>query len=274
MQKIDRLGWADGICFTSYGLRIGIRVNDPAVLERLGDHLPPGWKPAPSPIVDRLYSLRVGGAGPSANIRRFNMLYVGAGRLARTSEIEELFEPLENDLQMFVAEWARRRVFVHAGVVGWKGKAILIPGRSFSGKTTLTTALVRAGATYYSDEYAVLDDQGRVYPFPRRLSIRKEDGSPFYRCSPEELGCRIGTSPLPVGMVVVTHYEPGAHWRPRRLSPGRAALALLDNTAPARRRPTDVLATLHQVVAHAPTLKGVRGPAEATVETLLERLGR
>src|SRR5439155_21927898 len=170
MQKIDRLGWADGICFTSYGLRIGIRVNDPAVLAQLPDHLPPGWKPAQSPIVDRLYSLRVGGAGHSATIRRFNMLYVGAGRLARTAEIDELFEPLENDLQMIVAEWARRRVFVHAGVVGWKGHAILIPGRSFSGKTTLTTALVRAGATYDSDEYAVLDDQGRVHPFPRSLS--------------------------------------------------------------------------------------------------------
>jgi hypothetical protein len=27
--------------------------------------------------------------------------------------------------------------------------------------------LVRAGATYYSDEFAVLDSRGRVHPFPR-----------------------------------------------------------------------------------------------------------
>src|SRR6266700_1389758 len=154
MAKLDRLGWADGLCFTSYGLRIGIRVNEPEVLARLPDHLPPGWKSARSPIVDRLYA--------------------GAARLARTKALEELFEPLESDLQMFVAEWARRRVFVHAGVVGWRGQAIVIPGMSFSGKSTLVAALVRAGATYYSDEYAVFDARGRVHPYARKLSLRME----------------------------------------------------------------------------------------------------
>ena len=46
MRSIDRLGWADGICFTSYGLRIGIRANTPEVLQRVVDRLPPGWEPA------------------------------------------------------------------------------------------------------------------------------------------------------------------------------------------------------------------------------------
>src|SRR5438552_15631793 len=187
MQKIDRLGWADGICFTSYGLRIGIRVNEPEVLVRLPDHLPPGWKPANSPVVDRLYSLRAATAGRSTAVRNYNLLYAGAARLARTKALEELFEPLESDLQMFVAEWARRRVFVHAGVVGWRGQAIVIPGPSLSGKTTLVVALVRAGATYYSDEYAVFDAQGRVHPYPRLLSIRGEHGEPPTRCSPGSL---------------------------------------------------------------------------------------
>src|SRR5437667_10027272 len=200
MAKIDRLGWADGICFTSYGLRIGIRVNEPEVLARLPDHLPPGWKPAPSPIVDRLYSLRAATTGRSTAIRNFNLLYAGAARLARTKALEELFEPLESDLQMFVAEWARRRVFVHAGVVGWRGQAIVIPGMSFSGKSTLVAALVRAGATYYSDEYAVFDAQGRVHPYPRPLALRDESGEQTRRCSPEALGGRSGSRPLPVGL--------------------------------------------------------------------------
>jgi uridine kinase len=41
---------------------------------------------------------------------------------------------------------------------------IAIPGRSFSGKTSLVTALVRAGAVYYSDEFAVIDRDGLVRP--------------------------------------------------------------------------------------------------------------
>src|SRR5437879_5318009 len=122
MEKINRLGWADGISFVSYGLRIGIRVNDPAVMERLPEILPPGWKPARSPTVEHLYSLRVGGAG--RRIRAYHLLYAGAARLARTLDLERVFDNLESDLQRFAAEWARRRVFVHAGVVGWHGRAI------------------------------------------------------------------------------------------------------------------------------------------------------
>jgi hypothetical protein len=68
MEKIDRLGWADGLSFAAHGARIGIRVNDPTVLERIPQHLPPGWKPSSSPIVNALYSVVVGwrGAGESA----------------------------------------------------------------------------------------------------------------------------------------------------------------------------------------------------------------
>jgi len=83
-----------------------------------------------------------------------------------------VFEAFETDLQLYVAEMAPRRLFVHAGVVGWRGQAIIIPGRTFTGKTTLVAALVKAGATYYSDEYAVLDVRGRVHPYARPLGIR------------------------------------------------------------------------------------------------------
>ena len=67
MEKIDRLGWAAGICFETFGLRVGIRVNKPEILERVRALLPPGWQPAPPPYVHYLYSLRVGGASASAH---------------------------------------------------------------------------------------------------------------------------------------------------------------------------------------------------------------
>src|SRR5690606_18912213 len=43
----------------------------------------------------------------------------------------------ESYLRIKIAEYARNVVFVHAGVAAWKGKAIVIPGNSYSGKTTL-----------------------------------------------------------------------------------------------------------------------------------------
>jgi len=270
MAKLDRLGWADGISFLSYGVRIGVRVNKPGALDLVLNYLPPGWKPASSPVVERLYSLIVGGDGPRPNVRRFNLLYAGIVRMAKSVDLAQILESLESDVQFHVAQVARRKVFVHAGVVGWQGRAILIPGRSFSGKSTLVAELVRAGATYYSDEYAVLDARGRVHPFARPLAMRENGTGRMKKYSVEEMGGLRGTKPLPVGLVVVSKYKAGARWRPRQLSPGQGALALLDNTVCARQQPEMALATIKQLW-QAPVLKGVRGEARAVVDFILDR---
>src|SRR5438270_1934455 len=224
MEKIARLGWAAGFSFSAYGVRAGVRVSDAAVVARLFELLPPGWKISRAAAVERLYSLATGGACARPGVRRYILLYGDAERLARTLDLTEALDALESDLKLYVAEAARRRVFVHAGVVGWRGRAILIPGRSFTGKTTLVAELVRAGADYYSDEYAVLDDAGLVHPYARPLALRRE-GEPGARekVSAGSLGGREGTRPLKVCMVVFSRYEPGARWRPRTLSPGRGA---------------------------------------------------
>jgi hypothetical protein len=269
MLKIDRLGWAAGRCVAAYGLRIGIRANKPDVLEQLDDCFPPTWQPASSPVVDRLYSLIVGGAAARANVRLFHLLYTGAARLARTMVLDEIFAALEADLQLYVAEAAHRRLFVHAGVVGWGGRAIVIPGRSRSGKSTLVAALLRAGATYYSDEYAVFDARGRVHPYPKPLSIRGQAEERPRKYRAEALGGRTGVRPLPVGLVVATTYRPGARWRPKALSSGKAMLALLGHTVSVRRQPEMALTRLQHAVAQAQALQGIRGEAEDMIGALL-----
>lgn len=270
MEKIDRLGWAAGMSFVSYGLRIGIRATKPEVLDRALNHLPPAWKPASSPVVDFLYSLIAGGSRRGSKIRSYNLLYAGSARLARTMNLDELFEILDSHLQLYVAERARRRTFVHAGVVGWQGRAIVLPGRSASGKTTLVAALVRRGATYYSDEYAVFDGRGRVHPYPRPLGIRQSNGRKSKRLSLDSFEVVTGEVSLPVGCIVVTEYNAQKRWRPRRLSPGRAVLELFAHAVPARRRPKSTLTTLGQVVDGAKAFKGVRGEADGVVEWLLK----
>jgi len=164
---------------------------------------------------------------------------------------------------------APERVFVHAGVVGYRGVAILLPGRSFSGKTTLVAELVRAGAEYYSDEYAVLDSAGFVHPYARKLSVRRVGSPGVTKCSVDTLGGRAGNAPLPVGLVVVSQFRPEGEWHPCRLSPGRGAQALLANTVAARRIPETVLATLHQVVVAAPVIASERGDASSVVDRIL-----
>lgn len=222
--------------------------------------------------MDILYSVVVGGAGSRPGVRRFNLLYANALRVARSLDLGEVIDAFEANVHLHIAEAAPRRRFVHAGVVGWRGEAILIPGRSHSGKSTLVAALVAAGATYYSDEYAVLDERGRVHPYPKPLSLRANPGGKATWHPVETLGWSAGSTPLPIGLVVVSQYKAGAVWRPRRLSTGHRVLALLANTVSACRQPAVALATLQRVAANAVILKGGRGEASAVTPRLLKYL--
>ena len=270
MNKVDRLGWAAGFALKSYGVRIGVRANDVSALERACEYLPAGWQTSTTPLVDRVYSIMVGGAGA----RRFSLLYGDHLRISRSTNVDDIFDRFESDVRLFVGEFAPHRVFVHAGVVGWKGKAIVIPGRSYSGKSTLVAALVRAGATYYSDEYAVFDSKGLVHPFAKPLEIREEGEFTQARVTVGELGGKSGTKPLPVGMVLMTGYKRGAIFRPRKLSPGKGVLEMLFNTVSARRSPEKAMSTLRQVTKAAEVLKGTRGDTANVVEALLRRMDR
>lgn len=60
----------------------------------------------------------------------------------------------------------------------------MVPGRTLSGKSSLVLALVKAGADYYSDEYAVFDGSGRVHPYSKPLSRRSGSGPPRLRGTP------------------------------------------------------------------------------------------
>jgi len=270
MKKVDRLGWAVGFSLRTYGIRVGVRSNDLAVLERAYKHLPAEWERSSSPIVDRLYSLIVPNRNSRA-IRRFNLLYGDHIRLARSLDSNDVFDVFESDLRLTVAEFARYRVFVHAGVVGWKGKAIVIPGRSYSGKSSLVAALVQAGATYYSDEFAVFDANGLVYPFKKPLQLRGPDKSKESRVDVEQLGGKVGKGRLPVQLVVVTHYREEARWRPRKLTAGLGVLQLFSHTVSARRNPERALTSLQSVAHTAEFLNGARGEAYDTAKAILAR---
>jgi hypothetical protein len=114
---------------------------------------------------------------------------------------------------------------LHGAAVSIDGRGIVIPGEAGSGKTTLAAALTAAGASYLTDEWAMIDPATiRVRPFPRALwihdgSIRAIEGlrerlGPDLRgrqhIAPADLrGGGIG-SECPVCLVVFPRYVPGA----------------------------------------------------------------
>jgi hypothetical protein len=178
---------------------------------------------------------------------------------------------LDAELRMYIALNAPEHVFVHAGVVGVGERAIVLPGRSFAGKTTLVAALVKAGAEYWSDEYAVLDADGLVHPYPKPLSVRIDNTRATEEQPVESLGGRAGDRPLPIALIAFTSYRPGISWAPRACTTGEGAVKLLEHSIAARSRPEQVLAAVRHAAADAVILEGDRGDADETASALLSR---
>jgi hypothetical protein len=263
VPRADRMGSAGrrpGVLRgAAYGVPFEIRVDDRRLLLAIRQRCPPGWKRSrrkPRCVL----SIEHGRASPPGG------LSVSMDGIAVASELSHAaaLDVLESELQLTVARFAEK-VFVHAGAVALGDRVVLLPGRSGAGKTTLVRALVDAGATYYSDEYAVIDARGRVHPYARRPSIRTVGASKERIAVPR----RTGRRPRPVGFVIATEYSRGAKWAPQPLTRGECVLALLSNTVPARDRPRKVLTTLAKAVGPARGLRSPRGSTASVVRTLV-----
>jgi hypothetical protein len=253
----------------AFGVTVRISTDSEELQPRLEALLPPGWV---SRSPDDLH------VAPDVEVPHFTLithdgleyLLMRDETVLARADLNVTLHVFDAQLRAYIALHSPGHIFVHAGVVGHRGRAIVIPGRSFSGKTTLVAELVRNGLTYYSDEYAVLDETGLVHPYTKALSIRVNSHIGTHH-DVESLGGIAGTEPLPLGLVVVAEYLPGATWAPRTLSPGEVVLALLSNTVPAQERPEETMLALRQAVdgSGAVALAGERGEAADMVEQVL-----
>jgi hypothetical protein len=68
---------------------------------------------------------------------------------------------------------------LHASTVSINGTCITCAGISGAGKSSLCTEALLAGATYFSDEFTLLDTAGHIVPFPRPLQWGSEEHPAF-----------------------------------------------------------------------------------------------
>ena len=257
--------------FESFGRRIGLSLCDSTLVAAVSEVLPPGWTQIDESEAQRRFRLEWLTAADSGVYREGFHLYDG-DEFTRWAEDERMaVEGIETEIEHDIAEFADPWLFMHAGVVAWQGQAIVLPGASHAGKSTLTAALVEAGAIYYSDEFAVLDANGQVVPFPRRLSLR--DG-PFGPTGRLDLRHRAPCEdeppvPLPIGLVAMLRYEATGGLDATVLQPGEAIRELCQHMVAIQRRPADVLTTLNRITQQAPVLDGTRGDARSAARWLL-----
>jgi hypothetical protein len=256
------------IAVSAFGVALGVAC-DTALAESVARALPPGASPVPDGAVTEWYHLeRAGDADARFVLRR------GAHLLGTRFRAAPLLDVLEDSLRSDLARRAPGHVFVHAGVVAWQGRAIVLPGRSGSGKTTLVQALLDCGAQYGSDDYAVLDAEGRVYPYARALSVR-QGAHRRLRVAAADAGAGLAMpGGLPIGLVCATSYRAGAAWAPQPVSPGDIAMQLFAHTLAADERPALTLQALAAAGRQAQGLAGERGDAPSCADAILAAIGR
>jgi len=250
--------------FEAYGIQMRFCTNEPELLDEIQPLMPPGWRRRPRSEAQHRLGLLAEDHDVYSIYHDTICVHDAPGR-------KMALMMMDTQLEGYVALHSPDFIFVHAGVVAVGNHAIVMPGLSFSGKTTLVTALVEAGAVYYSDEFAVLDESGRVHPYPRRLTVRSPGGPTVDRYV-EELGGIPGAQPLPVGLVVATQYVPQAEWDPSELSVGAGALAVFEHAVPARDRPEQTLRAIKTALNGAVIQQGERGEADELAGVLLETL--
>ncbi len=93
--------------------------------------LPYGCERSEAKELDKIYSVvrRAGG--------KFK-LYAGKKKAYESYDIEDVLLGFQARAQLFIATHAHQRAFIHAGVVAVGDRVILIPGRSYAGKTALS----------------------------------------------------------------------------------------------------------------------------------------
>jgi len=255
--------------FISFGVKIGIESNNDSLLKRIISALPG--------IIPKMYFEEF--EGETEHTYRFKV----GENIVRFDKDQEFFGENESEeivlnyffgrLRLNIAEYAVGKVFIHAGVVGLKGKAVLLPGNSFSGKTTLVSSLIKQGAHYYSDEYAVIDENGLNFPFPKTLSVRGiTDEYLQFEIEPESIGATVGIEPLPVGAIILTEFDKGAKWEPDVLSAGNGILEILPNVISIRINTKFTLQVLNIIANRAIIAKSKRGDSLQAANFLLKFL--
>lgn len=105
------------------------------------------------------------------------------------------FEPMPMDMAVPMLEWsinwcaatrANQYVMIHAAVLERGGRALILPGVTGAGKSTLCAGLAHRGWRLFSDEFALIrPGDGALDPWPRPISLKNVSIDVIRRWAPE-----------------------------------------------------------------------------------------
>jgi hypothetical protein len=250
----------------AFGLQVSLHAPDSATLDLMRSALPPSWVKGASAEIEMRFGVT------TEDHTEYDLTFNGRPAV-ENQPLDFLIEMLPGLVRKYVASTAPELVFIHAGAVAHKGRGIVIPGKSFSGKTTLVAALVRAGAQYYSDEYAVITRNGQLIPYAQDLSMRMTAGE--RQQTPTNVSAFGGTAaqePVEIGFLILTEYRSSAAWQPTELTVAQGVVEALGHAEPIQDRPMETIKAISLALSGATVLQGRRGDADKTAAALLDLL--
>lgn len=230
------------------GVIIEVAVH-PSVADALAERWPPiGLARCDRPMGPVAHCVTVSHADDSGGLRRS-------------------WDRVESGLALFASERLAGLVAVHAAVIVRGSQALVVPGASGVGKSTLCVAAAAAGAQILTDEYALVNPaSGLVAGWRRPVRVRRPDGGA------DRFELATESEPVRVGLVAFVAHAPGCtpSWAP--ITGADTVLGLLANTVCARSRPDAALDAALAVARSARAVAGSRGEAADAVVELLALL--
>lgn len=244
------------------GLRLAVTAdNAEEVVERLRRYVPLDFTEATDGPVKREFVIH-------ERLLRIDGSVDEATRRGLVGPVEALCSAIE----LLMAEFSRQYLFVHSGVVARGDQAVLFPGRTHAGKTTVAGAFARAGWTYLSDEFALVDAEGKIGAYPRPPSVRHTWGAVGHREMPEGWLVAPRESRWQLDAVLFLRFDAASGLDVRPLSRAETVLRLLDNTGAAHHDAPFVMDRLVAATEDVRAWEGTRGDVASAFPLLLRLL--
>jgi hypothetical protein len=185
---------------------------------------------------------------------------------AALAAVKALDDAVVHRMKMFRA--------VHAGAVLINETAVILPGSTHAGKSSLVAELLRQGASCFSDEYALIDNEGQVHSYPRPLLLR--NGLPRQSLVlPEELNAGFAVCSAPVGWIFALDYVVGEEaWNMHEMAQSEAVMLLLRNTPHEMAHSPEIVDFFLRVAANAVCYAGQRCDAAEAATRVIDLIHR
>lgn len=261
--------------------------------------------PALAAYVETLFApmATAAGAGPSRTMR-YSVVEQEVGaptgpvwevaldgqEIVRTGDPAQALAMLLWDVNRSVVSRTEGLLLLHAAAAERDGQVIVLPGAMEAGKTTMVAGLLRAGLRYLTDEVTAIDEDGRVDPYPKALSVdpgswetladlkpEVPDGARRYLpdqwqvtpSSVREDAVAPGGRPR---LFVLPRYEPGAQLRLTALSRADALIAVAGCAFRIEDDPDRTLGALAQVLRGCATYEMVHSDLDEAVGAVIALL--